>query len=77
MDADVVVDARGKKCPWGIVQMKKAFKKDPATEVIALQSDDRTSASQVPAWCELAGHTFLGSEPADDHVRYFVKRRED
>ena len=56
---------------------KKAFKRDTATGVIALRSDDRTSASQVPAWCEIAGHTFLGSEPADDHVCYFVRRRED
>jgi len=76
MKSDAIVDARGYKCPWGITQMKKVFKKQPDVRVIELQSDDRVSASQVPAWCELAGHTYLGSKPAGDYVRYFVKRRE-
>ncbi|MFQ5857741.1 MAG: sulfurtransferase TusA family protein [Anaerolineae bacterium] len=44
MQADVVIDARGHKCPWGIVEMKKRFRTMAGGQVIQLQSDDQVSA---------------------------------
>lgn len=77
MHADATVDARGHKCPWGIVEMKKRFRTMAGGQVIELLSDDRVSAHEVPIWCELAGHTYLGSEEAGDYAKYYVRRRQD
>jgi cysteine desulfurase len=35
----------------------------PVGAVVALLADDEAARLDVPAWCEMRGHTFLG-EPA-------------
>lgn len=35
----------------------------PSGTIVRLLSDDPAAANDVPAWCRMRGHTYLGAEP--------------
>ena len=39
-----------------------------------MRSREPTVADDLPPWCRMTGHEYLGSLPAADCVRYFVQR---
>jgi TusA-related sulfurtransferase len=44
--------------------------------VVAVVSDDPAARLDVPAWCRMRDHDYLGEETADDGVpAYLVRRR--
>ncbi|QED49009.1 sulfurtransferase TusA family protein [Cytobacillus dafuensis] len=43
-------------------------------QVLEIRSRESTVADDLPAWCRMVKHEFLGSEPGDDTVRYFVRK---
>jgi len=45
---------------------------DPGT-VVALQTTERNSTTDVPEWLDEAGHDLLGIEEADDHWTIYVE----
>lgn len=73
--AENVIDARGRRCPWGVVEAGKRFRELTSGTVLEIWSDDSVSATQVPAWCQLSGHVFLGEEGAEGYTRYLVRRK--
>ena len=42
--------------------------------VLEMRSREPTVADDLPPWCRMTGHEYLGSVPAADCVRYFVQR---
>ncbi len=48
----------------------------PAGEVLELRSREPTVGNDLPPWCEMVGHTYLGELPAAEGVRYFIRRGE-
>ncbi|MBU8879797.1 OsmC family protein [Bacillus sp. FJAT-29790] len=43
-------------------------------QVLEIRSRERTVADDLPAWCRMVKHEFLGSERGDNTVRYFVRK---
>jgi TusA-related sulfurtransferase len=44
-------------------------------EVIGVVADDVAAATDIPAWCRMRGHEYVGSDAAPDGVaRYLVRR---
>lgn len=43
-------------------------------QVLEIRSREKTVADDLPAWCRMVKHEFLGSEPGDNTVRYFVRK---
>ncbi|MFO1444205.1 OsmC family protein [Bacillus sp. Bva_UNVM-123] len=43
-------------------------------QILEIRSRERTVADDLPAWCRMVKHEFLGSEPGDNTVRYFVRK---
>jgi TusA-related sulfurtransferase len=72
--ADMVQDSVGQLCPMPIAFMAKNIKKMEVGQILEIQADDEGAHADVPAWCEQTGNEFLGKEPAEDYVRYFVKK---
>lgn len=72
--ADKVQDSIGQLCPMPIVFMAKNMKQMTSGQVLEIDSDDDGAHADIPAWCEQTGNEFLGQEPADDFVRYYVKK---
>lgn len=75
--AGEVVDSRGRRCPLPVVDLARAAAAQPPGTVLALLADDPAAATDVPAWCAMRGHEFLGAEPGDDGTatRYTVRLR--
>ena len=48
----------------------------PLGEVLELRSREPTVGSDLPPWCEMVGHEYLGQLEGDGCIRYFVRRGE-
>ena len=46
----------------------------PVGGVLEMRSREPTVADDLPPWCRMTGHEYLGSLPAADCVRHFVQR---
>jgi TusA-related sulfurtransferase len=75
-DVTLTVDARGTLCPQPIIDLARRIGDVPVGAVIALLSDDPAARSDVPAWCRMRGHDYVGERPADNATAYLVRRAE-
>lgn len=46
----------------------------PLGEVLELRSREPTVRGDLPPWCAMVGHEYLGALPGEDCTRYFVRR---
>lgn len=73
MSGDEVVDARGLRCPLPVIRLaQRARGAAPGTE-LEVWSTDPAAAADVPAWCRMRGHTFLGTRDCGEHTAYRVR----
>jgi TusA-related sulfurtransferase/uncharacterized OsmC-like protein len=62
-------------CGSGLALMlRDAALKVPLGEVLELRSREPTVGSDLVPWCQMVGHELLGSLPAGDQTRYFIRR---
>ncbi|MCP4604690.1 MAG: osmotically inducible protein OsmC [Proteobacteria bacterium] len=72
-----VLDGGDLDCGSGLVLMlRDAMLAVPLNEVLELRSRESTVRGDLPPWCEMVGHTYLGELPGDGHARYFICRGE-
>jgi len=74
IQVDMVQDSIGQMCPMPIAFLAKNMKKLEAGQVLEIQADDEGAQADIPAWCEQTGNEFLGEEPAEGFVRYYVRK---
>jgi tRNA 2-thiouridine synthesizing protein A len=71
----IELDCRGLLCPRPIIELAKHIEDVAVGEVIAVVCEDVAAATDVPAWCRMREHEFLGADKAEDGVpRYRVRR---
>ncbi|MDF9715944.1 sulfurtransferase TusA family protein [Nocardioides sp. ChNu-153] len=67
------LDCRGLPCPAPVLALAKAARGRPDGTELAVVADDPAARVDVPAWCRMRGHRFLGEDRAADGVaRYRV-----
>ena len=72
-----VLDGGDLDCGSGLVLLlRDTMLKVPLGEVLELRSREVTVRSDLPPWCAMVGHTYLGELPGDRCTRYFVRRGE-
>jgi TusA-related sulfurtransferase len=71
-DADVV-DARGQRCPLPVIRLARLVHDDPRPRVVTVLATDPAAAHDVPAWCRMRGHRFVGARDRGDHTAYDVE----
>ncbi|EST34802.1 hypothetical protein N566_18095, partial [Streptomycetaceae bacterium MP113-05] len=69
---EVRVDARGTLCPVPVIELAKVIGDVPVGGVVTVLADDRAARLDIPAWCDMRGHAFLGVGP--DGTVYRVRR---
>jgi TusA-related sulfurtransferase len=70
-DATVELDCLGLRCPLPIIRLANYIDEVPVGGTVAVLADDPAARSDVPAWCRMRGHDYLGEpEPG----RYLVRR---
>ena len=75
MSPALELDCRGQVCPMPVIELGRRITDVEVGEVIALVADDSAARHDVPAWCRMREHEYVGEDTADDGVpRYLVRR---
>ena len=74
MTPTLTVDSRGRRCPLPVIDLARAILTVAPGEVVAVLADDPAAATDIPAWCRMRQHDYLGAEPADPGTAYGVRR---
>jgi TusA-related sulfurtransferase len=74
--AEVVVDARGLRCPLPVIRLAQAARDAVPGVLIEVWATDPAARADIPAWCRMRGQNYLGEVPADGgHAAYRVRVR--
>ena len=46
----------------------------PVAGILEMRSREPTVSDDLPPWCRMSGHQYLGKEASDGYTRYFVKK---
>ena len=69
----IVVDSLGAACPIPVIDLAKAVERAPAGAVMELLSDDEGAKVDIPVWCRMKRHEFLGREDRDRGWAFLVR----
>lgn len=69
-----VVDSLGKRCPIPVIELAKAIRNVPVGAVVTVLADDEAARLDIPAWCEMTGHEYVGEEPREKGRAYVIRR---
>jgi len=69
------LDCRGRPCPAPIIELARHIGDVAVGEELRVAADDAAARYDVPAWCRMRGHEYVGAEVAADGVPVYVVRR--
>jgi tRNA 2-thiouridine synthesizing protein A len=72
---DLVLDCRGMRCPLPVIELARRIGEVAVGGVVAVVADDPAAATDVPAWCRLRGHEYVGTGDGMDEAPSFLVRR--
>jgi tRNA 2-thiouridine synthesizing protein A len=61
----VTLDCLGQKCPLPVIRLAKNIGDVEVGAVITVLADDPAAANDIPAWCRMKDHEFVGSPEPD------------
>jgi tRNA 2-thiouridine synthesizing protein A len=68
------LDCRGQRCPLPVIGLARRLTDLPVGAVLRVLADDPAAAVDIPAWCRMRGHEYVGSVEADGATGYDVRR---
>jgi uncharacterized OsmC-like protein len=72
---DHMFDGGDLDCGSGLVLLlRENMLELPVNGILEMRSREPTVADDLPPWCRMTGHEYLGSIPGAGFVRYFVRR---
>jgi TusA-related sulfurtransferase len=73
--ADNMFDGGDLDCGSGLILLiRDAMRQVPVDGVLEMRSRERTVSDDLPPWCRMSGHAYLGKEAAEGYTRYFVRK---
>jgi cysteine desulfurase len=72
---ELVLDALGKRCPLPVIELAKVIGEVPVGGTVTVLADDEAARLDIPAWCAMRDHEYLGERAAERGVAYLVRRR--
>jgi cysteine desulfurase len=69
-----VVDALGRRCPVPVIELAKAIETVPVGDAVEVLADDEAARIDIPVWCRMKGHEYVGAEPRERGTAYVVRR---
>ena len=73
-DVALVIDATGRLCPLPVIDLARRINEVAVGDVVSVVCDDPAAATDIPAWCRMREHEYLGAVETDDAVSYLVRR---
>ncbi len=72
---DVVFDGGDLDCGSGLILLiRENMLKTPVGGILEMRSREPTVADDLPPWCRMSSHEFLGGTEGDGYSRYFIRR---
>lgn len=72
---DLELDCRGLRCPLPVIRLANSIEDVAVGQTVGVTAEDTAARSDVPAWCRMRGHEYLGEDTATDGTpRYLVRR---
>lgn len=68
-----VVDARGLRCPLPVIRLAQLVRDDPSVGHVTVLATDPAAAHDLPAWCRMRGHRYVGAARLSDHTAYEIE----
>ncbi|WP_051451655.1 cysteine desulfurase/sulfurtransferase TusA family protein [Actinospica robiniae] len=84
-EPELEIDALGKLCPLPVIELGKRIGQVQVGGTVRVLADDPAARLDIPAWCRLTGHDYLGAaafegehgiEAVPGAMAYRVRRRE-
>jgi TusA-related sulfurtransferase len=73
--ADAMFDGGDLDCGSGLILLiRDAMCQVPVNGILEMRSRERTVSDDLPPWCRMSGHEYLGKEVAEGYTRYFVRK---
>jgi tRNA 2-thiouridine synthesizing protein A len=74
IQVDLVIDAKGKKCPMPVLLTSKGIKQIEPGQVMLVEATDGGSRSDIPSWAKDTGNELLDMTTDDGVYRYYIKK---
>ncbi|MEJ2158562.1 MAG: OsmC family protein [Desulfobacteraceae bacterium] len=72
---DIVFDGGDLDCGSGLILLiRENMLKVPENGILEMRSREPTVGNDLPPWCRMSGHEYLGKAAGDGFTRYFVRR---
>ena len=75
MKADKTLDCTGLVDPMPIVNIAKKMKELRPNEVLQVTANDKCIKQDMPAWCRMTGHEYLGMEETTIGIKLYVRKK--
>ena len=63
------LDCTGQLCPLPVLELARHIGDIDVGDEIVVVSDDPAAATDIPAWCRMKGHGFVGATGTEYAVR--------
>ena len=70
----LVLDCRGQRCPMPVIELARRITDIAVGEVVRVIADDPAAKVDIPAWCRMRGHEYVGETADDGTPAYDVRR---
>ena len=74
MNATVVIDALGLACPIPIIRLADAIEVAEPGTTFEVLSDDEGAKVDIPVWCRMTHHEFLGRTDCERGWSFGVRK---
>jgi len=73
--ADHMFDGGDLDCGSGLILLiREAMRRVPVAGILEMRSRERTVSDDLPPWCRMSGHEYLGKVAGVGFTRYFVRK---
>jgi tRNA 2-thiouridine synthesizing protein A len=63
------LDCTGQLCPLPVLELARRIGDVEVGDTVVVVSDDPAAASDIPAWCRMRDHEFVGASAGEYEVR--------
>ena len=75
LDVALELDCRGVRCPLPVIRLSQRIDEVQVGAVVSVAADDPAARPDIPAWCRMRGHEYVGERLGDDGVPVYLVRR--
>jgi tRNA 2-thiouridine synthesizing protein A len=71
-----VLDLRGVGCASVLIELAAQARTDSTTRTVLVLTDDRGAPTELPAWCRMTGHHYVGPTNQPDQYQLTLHPKE-